>query len=363
MHCQEDSNNNTSYEENYQGKEITFNDLVAKLLHLYGFLLSKWLLISFIAMLGSLLGIVYSIYDKPVYKAELNFVVEDDKMNGGLGGALGLVSQLGIDIGGGGGGAFSGDNLLQLLKSRALIERTLLSPFIVDNKNITLAEYYVNFSNYRSAWETASLKNIHFVPSQERNKFSIQQDSVLGELYEYIVKKELKVFREDKTLNIVSIDYNSKNEIFSKLFPEVLIKVAADFYIETKTQKAARNVLVLQHQTDSVRRELNKAITGIAYSNDANPNPNPSRQILRVPSQRRQVDVQANTAILGELVKNLEISKVSLRRETPLIQVIDRPILPLKTEKISLVKGAIIGGFLFGLLSVIFFTLKRIKTR
>ncbi len=100
--------------------------------------------------------------------------------------------------------------------------------------------------------------------------------------------------------------------------------------------------------SDSVRRALNLAITGVASSVDANPNTNPARQVLRVPSQSRQVDVQANQAILTELVKNLEISKVSLRKETPLIQVIDRPILPLEKEKLGKLRGLLTGGLLGG---------------
>lgn len=61
----------------------------------------------------------------------------------------------------------------------------------------------------------------------------------------------------------------------------------------------------------------------VAASADANPNPNLGRQTLRVPSQRKQGDVQINQAILAQLVQNLEIAKMSLRTETPLIQVID----------------------------------------
>jgi hypothetical protein len=53
------------------------------------------------------------------------------------------------------------------------------------------------------------------------------------------------------------------------------------------------------------------------------------------------------------LVKNLELSKLSLRKETPLIQVIDKPILPLPMEKFGKSKGVLLGGFLAGFLVVI----------
>jgi len=70
--------------------------------------------------------------------------------------------------------------------------------------------------------------------------------------------------------------------------------------------------------------------------------------------------VQANTAILTELVKQTELAKVTLRKETPLIQIIDKPILPLKKEKFGRLKGIIIGGFLAGFMSVIYLIFRRL---
>jgi len=116
----------------------------------------------------------------------------------------------------------------------------------------------------------------------------------------------------------------------------------------------------LQKQVDSVRASLNSAISGVALSVDAAPNPNPLLQTLHVPSQRRQVDVTANTAILGELVKNLEISKMSLLQETPLIQIIDKPILPLEKSKLSKAISLIVGGIIAVILIVIIISLKAI---
>lgn len=117
---------------------------------------------------------------------------------------------------------------------------------------------------------------------------------------------------------------------------------------------------ILERQTDSIRSELNGAITGVAVANDNTFNLNPALNVKRAPSARRQVDVQANTAILTELVKQSEMAKVTLRRETPLIQVIDRPILPLAKERFGKAKGIIIGGFLAGFLTLIYFIIKRI---
>jgi uncharacterized protein involved in exopolysaccharide biosynthesis len=117
---------------------------------------------------------------------------------------------------------------------------------------------------------------------------------------------------------------------------------------------------ILERQTDSIRAELNGAITGVAIANDNTFNLNPALNVRRAPSSRRQVDVQANTAILTELIKQTELAKVTLRRETPLIQVIDRPILPLPKEKFGKLKGLVLGGFLAGFLIVLGLIVRRI---
>jgi hypothetical protein len=110
------------------------------------------------------------------------------------------------------------------------------------------------------------------------------------------------------------------------------------------------NMAILQHQTDSIRAELNGAITGVAVANDNTFMLNPALNVNRAPSAKRQVDVQANTAILTELVKQTELAKVTLRKETPLIQVIDLPILPLPKEQLGKAKGVLMGGILAGFL-------------
>ena len=81
--------------------------------------------------------------------------------------------------------------------------------------------------------------------------------------------------------------------------------------------------------------------------------------VRRAPSARRQVDVQANTAILTELVKQNEMAKVALRKETPLIQIIDQPILPLPKQKFGKAKGIVLGGFLGGFLIILLLLVRR----
>ncbi|HWZ34556.1 MAG TPA: hypothetical protein VNW51_00270, partial [Mucilaginibacter sp.] len=239
--------------------------------------------------------------------------------------------------------------------------RALLTPVVLKNKKQTLADYYIDFSDLRKNWQNRpEVRNIHFLPGENASKFTLHQDSVLSLLYKSLIKNNLNVDKEDKKLNIITVTVNSTDELFSKEFAEVLTKEVSDFYIQTKTEKSSKNVAVLQRQTDSVRQMLNGAITGVATSLDVNPNPNPLLATLRVPSQHRQIDVQANSAILTQLVTNLEIAKMSLLQATPLIQVIDRPILPLEKQNVKKTIGIALGGILVAFLTACFLLMKKI---
>ena len=340
--------------EQHTNDEISLKELIDKAKEWWHYLLSQWKIIVLAGIIGACLGLAYSFIKKPVYTATLSFALEDEKGGGGLGGALGLASSFGIDLGGGGGSIFTGSNLTELFKSRAMVEQTLLSPVVVDGKTISLAEMYIQNHEWRDKWnEKPKLKDIQFLPDTKRKYFTRVHDSILGVMYQDLSKTGLSVGQKDKKISIITIDVNSTNELFSKYFTEALVKEVSDFYVTTKSKKARMNMDILERQTDSIRRELNGAITGVAVANDNTFGLNPAMNVRRAPSARRQVDVQANTAILTELVKQTELAKVTVRKETPLIQVIDQPILPLKKEKFGKAKGIVLGGFLAGFLVVL----------
>ena len=59
-------------------------------------------------------------------------------------------------------------------------------------------------------------------------------------------------------------------------------------------------------------------------------------------------EVEVLSTMYLEIIKNLEISKITLLNQTPIINIIDTPILPLKKEESSLIIFSILGLF-FGL--------------
>lgn len=339
--------------------EISVKELILRTQKWGIFLLGKWLIILACGLIGAGLGLTYSLYQTPKYVAELTFVLEDSK-SGSLGAYSSLASQFGIDLGGGtGSGVFSGDNILEFLKSRLMVEKTLLSTLKVDGKKQSLADLYIDMTGLRESWKKETgLKNLHFPDSLERNKFSLQQDSVLNVIHNKIIKKNLSVTKPDKNLSFISVECVSPNELFSKVFTERLVKEATDFYVQTKTKRSILTVGKLQAKADSLESLLNTKTYSVAASQDMNLNP--ARSMAGVRTELVTRDKVVLQTMYAEVVKNLELSRMAMAQETPIIQIVDIPILPLKIEKLGKFKGLVLGGMLAGFLAVAFLVLKHL---
>ncbi len=346
---------------NIPSDEISIADLISRIKEITKYLKSKWIIILSFSFLGAFLGLGYSILKKPTYTAVCTFVLEDAKSGGGLGQYTGLASLAGINLGGSSGGIFEGDNIIELYKSRAMIEKALLAQDINNRNNEPLINAFIKAYNLKNKWINDDLgENVNFNINQK--SFTRVQDSLITDIVDVFNKKLLNVIKPDKKLNIIKVEVESKDEYFSKNFTEKLVQVVNEFYTQTKTKKTFQNVQILQHQADSVKESLNASLFGVASAIEASPNANPQLVSLKVLSQKKQIDVQAATAIYSEIVKNLEITKISLREEKPLIQIIDEPVLPLPSSKVKKYIATLVGFFTSALIISAFFSIKKLFT-
>lgn len=343
-------------------EEISMKDVGHKLKLWYYDLKSKWLIIAGIGLVAALCGFLYAKSKVPLYTATTTFVLENSESAGGLGQYAGIASMVGVDLGGGGGGIFQGDNILELYKSRTMIEKTLLSEVEDNGKKELLVNRYIDFNHLRERWnKNPLLKNLRFEanPVRQITASTRLKDSVLADIAVKINKSNLVVVKPDKTLSIIRVDVQTSDELFSKEFNDQIVKNVNDFYVQTKTKKALQNVAILKQKVDSVTRVMNGAIYTVAAVADATPNLNPTRLLQRaVPMQRSQFSAETNKVILAELVKNLELSKISLLKETPLIQIVDEPQYPLYKYKLGNLTAAVICGVVVVALFAFFRLLK-----
>lgn len=335
-------------------KEISVEQFKFVIKKYFLYFVSKWKVIGIVVFLSGLVGMIYAWRQKPLYIAEITFATESEGTST-AGSYAALAAQLGLDAGG--GGAFEGENLIELLKSRLLVEKTFLTPVDIEGKSELLINYYIRVNKYDKAWaKDTALNRVKFI--SENDPPNRKRDSILKSFSKNITTASLEIYKRDKKLDIITAKMKDYDEAFAKIFIEELVNNVIRYYTDYKSRKSRENVLILKRQVDSIRSMLTGNIVEIAVSNDLNVNP--ARQVMRTNVQKRQVDVQVNSALYGELVKNLELSKIALRKQMPLIQIIDEPKLPLDKKKMGRMYGAFAFAFVGGVLIMSFFFFKKL---
>lgn len=332
--------------------EISLKELIQKIKELFQYFWTFRFWILLIGLTGGGMGFAYAHFFKEVqYTSKLTFAIEE-KGSGGSS-LLGLASQFGVDLGvGGGGGLFTSDNLLLLLKSNRIIQGALLKP-VPELEKGNLLNLYMSI-HYKDALEE---KKVSFIPSDlPRLEFSREQDSIVAFIAENL-SKEVEITKRDKKASLIDITIVDPSEKFAFLFNQFLIQEATDLYIELKVGKMKRSLKVLQSRVDSVQRVLDGTMRSAAVFMDQ------SLGIVsmapRVSTTKKQLETQMLGTLFGELTKNLELTKFTLEREEPVIQIVDAPMMPLLKEGKGRVNSAVIGGFLAGFLMLVYLFVKR----
>ncbi|MBA4167744.1 MAG: hypothetical protein H0X41_09425 [Chitinophagaceae bacterium] len=325
-----------SYQDTYQEPNRRFDQLsVAKLIvrvrQVRHLLLVRWGRIIGFGILFSLACSAYFYFKDPVYPAEVSFVLDEQSSEIARADFSDLPAGLGlrqtVDPS---GSVFSTlNNVVELISSRMLIEKTLKSQVSVNGKSLVLADFFLDSLDYRTKWiNDPKYAHLNFRSDTADAARTLYINSLLGRMYDLLNKKIITIEKKGKGTSIIGVTCTSKNELFSKYFIEALIRNTEQYYTETKTQRAKINLEFIRRRTDSVKAVYNAALYGKAVFTDANVNP--GRQVAIVSGEKQQTDILILRTAYIELARTMESAKTSLSRDTPLFQYLDTPVLPLK---------------------------------
>jgi hypothetical protein len=345
------SNSPSPYEPEFSFKTL-LNDRITDIKYILQF--KKTLAVVLIA--GALLGALTAWLWTPSYTARLTFVVDDSKSGGGAGGLSALAGQFGFNLDGLGGasGVLAGDNVQELIKSTKLIKETLLSAY---DDHQTLADRYAAVNKLDKKWLKYSPdgKTIRFPLNGKHN--TRLQDSLLHEMTTLILSGDFGIAKTDKKLGFFEINTTMKDEKLALLFCNRMIKQSTDFFISTKTKRLRDNVGRLQHRADSIGTILNHKTYALSAANQSLLDVNPAYTAANANVEVRERDKIVLTTIYSETVKSLESSKTMLAQETPTVQIVDEPELPLKKNKlkysIAILTGILLSGITFSLYALL----------
>jgi hypothetical protein len=341
------------YEPEFSLKKL-LNDRLVDVKYILSFKKSLVLVLC----VGTLLGAIAAWRKRPTYTARLTFVIDDSK-SGSSSGLSALAGQFGFNLDGIGGasGVLAGDNVQELVKSQKLIKATLLSPY---DSIQTLADRYADVYKLNKAWLKYSPdgKIIRF-PLYGKHNTRIQ-DSLLHEITILILSGQFGISKTDKKLSFFEVNTTMKDEKLALLFCNRIITQATDFFIYTKTKRIRSNVERLQHRADSIGSILNRKTYALSSANQSLLDLNPAYTTANANIEVKERDKIVLTTIFSETVKNLEASKAMLAQETPTVQIVDEPELPLTKNRlkytVAIPAGLVISGILF---SIYILTFKR----
>ena len=333
---------------NNYNDEITVKQLFVILIDYKNHLLSKYKKILTFVLSSLIISFILLFQKDDSYTATMTFVVEaNSNSNSPFGGNLGGISnQLGLNLGQfmGTSNTYSQENILELIKSRSVIIASLMNTHIIDNKKTLLIDHYT-LTNYF---------NPRLVITNEKNAFKI--DSLSNIVWNHIINQDELKIEVSKFSNIISLSYTSANEIFAKAFVDELINETTNQYIKHNTNQAVATLDFLQERADSVFNELEIAEEQYAAIKDVN------ERIIKASGRLNELQLLRKVEVLNsmyvEIVKNLELSKLTMLQNTPLIYIIDRPILPLQKDNKKVLYIIFITIFSF-FLSVFYFILVK----
>lgn len=317
-------------------------------------LLKKWYFLVLAIIVGAGLGCIKVMSKPPIYSASISFVLSTEaRPNMGV---VNLASQLGFDgITSNPDNIFSGDNIIELFKSRTLIGHALLSQ-VDSTKHITLLNL---IARRQFPDKYASLGPF----GNSSDQFSPKQKA----LYRLIITQvgeSFIVFKKDKKLIIYLITTSFTDPDIAYYISKLVLDETSRYFIETKTRVSATSVRLLQHEADSLAGVLSHIYSSTASMSDQTYNLNPAVSIQRSGMMFNQAKAAAFAAAYAEVMRNLEIAKINLQKETPLYRVIDNPELPLLPMRQNVLKIMAISSALGLFLMAGFLTLRiLLKTK
>jgi hypothetical protein len=347
----------SSEKNNFENK-ISLSFLYERLKDWISFLIDRRGLIILGTFCLLFFTISYNYLTSPIYYARTTFVL-DNESESSMGDLSSIASLAGINASSfiDASSLFQIDNIQELYRSDKMIRKTLMSSVDELDGNFSLIELFVKAEKLEKKWISLGFDYNKMSSNKTPSRL---EDSLTKEIIKTIKENYLFVDKPSRKTTILEIGFNHKNEKLAKNFNDNLVKIVNQFYNETKTLKTGSNLKILQRQSDSVKNILDTSIMILAETDQRIPNPNPLSKINLVPYQKAMIDVQANSTIYQELIKQLELAKVTHRNKAPLIQIIDGPIYPLENSRWKLLK-TLIYGICFGLgISILSISIKRI---
>jgi len=259
-----------------QSSDVSIREVLIKGKEYFHYLKSRWFwlplfLIPFIAYTA------WEYYNHKIhYQASLSFMINEED-SGGIGAISQVLGQFGGIIGGSQG--YNYDKILELAKSRKIVERVLFDSIEINSNNDFVANHFIEMYASEDLFgknRFEELKDFRFKRSdissfQDTEKFVLKtlHSKIVGNANTSTKDRLLTVNYSDKT-GIMKLYFQSDSEDMSVKFLNKEFENLSEFYVEKMTEKQQETYDVFENKVDSVQTALRNAEYSLAKIKDTN---------------------------------------------------------------------------------------------
>ncbi|HHS96056.1 MAG TPA: hypothetical protein ENJ45_05645 [Phaeodactylibacter sp.] len=334
--------------------EVTLKGLILKIQEYWREVWRNWKLL-FLFPIPFVIYMLYSaITSPPLYNDTLTFMVNEDE-GGALGGVGAILGMVGL--GGAKGGKYNLDKILELARSRRIVQAALLEKRTIDGKSDFLANHIIRIYNLHEEWEedTTGMANFYFKHGDIAS-FSFLENKVLKDLYGDVVGGEdtegLVKTGYGKDSGIMKMKLSTESEGLTIELADALYNQLSAYYIEKSIEKQLKTFQIVEAKVDSIHQLLQTKEYAMAAYEDSHRGLWTKTNKLKKEQLRKEIQVL--NILYGESLKNLEIADFSLKTKTPFVQLIDAPVAPIEPLLESKILAIILGGIIGGMVAVTF---------
>ena len=279
-------------------------------------------LTSFICLFSAFTYVQF--IQEPIYNSSASILLPENTSNS-LGGLAGIANQFGVNIPSRVKADLSSPTLLpEILKSRTFAEKIIFKEFFSEKfqKKIPLMDIINSGSNV------------------ERSK--IYELSAIN-----IFNSEILFFSEDIGSSVSTITVSMFEPILAKQLADTVLKELENLNRSFRSKSILEKTSFIEQRISSVGTELEKSEKKLKEFNERNRQVSSPALQLELDRIERETDVQKE--IYMTLKQQLELAKIEGVQEASIVQVLDRPQIPISPSNKNL-KISILFSIIFGLI-------------
>ena len=341
-----------------QADEISLKDILAEIRLWFRLAWRKSWLILPLALAFGALGYYYAKSKKPVYTAELKFILKSD--NSASSALSGLSSLLGSSTS---ASSTSLERIIELVGAEKVVIDVLFTKNkIGQQEDFIINQIYQQFQ-FKKAWQKDSLlKNFQpFKTKKPIEDMNVVERKALKRMIALVSgPKGILQKNFDKKSGIISLNTSSFSENLSIAITEQVYQTFVRFYINEASVTSNQNVDMLRRKVDSIRNELYAVQRTAAVQSDQ------ALGVLlqqdRVENKSMAIKEQMLTVMYAEAQKNFQTYQTTQSMNKPIFSLIEEPFSPIEAKKTSKPLFALLFAMGSGFITLVFIRL-RIKIK